>query len=95
MWSDRIVVSNTGIEQPHGMLGRRARGFRFADVDSIRIATERDKYGDPQEVWYAHGHDGRVGSFVAGDLWRFHRDSILTLLRANHVDIRSRVVATR
>lgn len=91
MWRDRIIVSATSIEQPSQMIGPRWRGFRFADVDSIIMTSERDKRGDRQEVWYAHGHNGRVSSFVAGDLWRYHRDSIMTLLRASKVDIRSRV----
>ena len=96
MWGDRIVVSDMQIEQPKRLVGPRARGFRFADVDSVRIAIQRDDRGDRQEVWYTHAQDGRVDSFVAGDLWRFHRDSILTLLRANNVDIRpSSVVAAR
>ena len=96
MWGDRILVSDTGIEQPKRLIGPRPRGFRFVDVDSVRIANERDDRGDEHEVWYAHARDGRVQSFVAGDLWRFHRDSILELLRANDVDFRrTGVIAAR
>lgn len=89
MATDRVVVGSTEIRQTTGLwFARRPKGFRYADVHSVRIEQRTSKKGLPNDVWVVRYKTGGVEDLDPGDLWEKGSDRIIPRLREHGVDVK-------
>ncbi len=95
MMLDRIVVSETGIEETGGIVTRR--GFHYANVEYVHVTTRRGTRARTVTVWEVHykpdsalglASAGRVEDIHIGSLWTVNSDTIMGLLKASGVEFR-------
>lgn len=86
---DRVVVTPEEIQQTTGFwfLPNR-KGFRYADVHSVRILERVSSKGVPYDVWRIQFRNGRSEELDPGDLWEKSSEVIVPRLRAYGVDVR-------
>ena len=86
---DRVVVTSEEIWQTTGFWFMPTRkGFRYADVHSIRIEERKSSKGAPNEIWIVRYRNGGTETLDPGDLWEKAGATILPRLREHGVDVR-------
>jgi hypothetical protein len=86
---DRVVVTSEEIRQTTGFwFAPTRKGFRYADVHSIRIEERTTSKGVPSAIWVVRYKNGAGESLDPGDLWEKSGDTILPRLREHGVDVR-------
>lgn len=86
LFLDRVEVTSEGITQTTGFwFVPTVKGFRFAEVESVRIETELTRNGLPNDIWRVRKHDGTVQRLNPGDLWEANTDRILPVLTQRNI----------
>jgi hypothetical protein len=86
---DRVVVTSEEIRQTTGFwFAPTRKGFRYADVHSIRIEELTTSKGVPNAIWVVRYKNGKVESLDPGDLWEKSSDTIVPRLQEHGVDVR-------
>lgn len=86
---DRIVVDEDRIEQTTGLWFAPTRHhIALAEVRSVAIRTHRDTRLNERESWVFTMTDGRSVEFMAGTLWKMHREAIIANLEASGIAFR-------
>lgn len=85
---DRVVLDDEKLEQTTGFwFAPTVKGFRLADVASIRISSAMDSKGRQQEIWIVSLTDGKTREINPGDLWENNGPDIRKRLQAKGIKI--------
>ena len=81
MWLNRVVITPTEIYQEAGFwFGPPKRGFRFADVEAIRIQEVKHRRRSSRD-WFVDRVGGKQDQISPGDLWQSNEDFVVEKLK--------------
>lgn len=82
LFMDRVVLDEEKLEQTTGFWwSPSVKGFRLADVESVRMGKDRDRKNREFEVWIVRYKNGSIETIDPGDLWEMNGDDIRARLR--------------
>lgn len=91
LFFDRITIDDQGITQRTGFwFAPTYHTLRFAGATQVRIELARVGTGRrnrQQQVWSVHRADGTVDSLDPGDLWDYHRETLVDELRRRGIRV--------
>ena len=88
MWLNRVVITPTEIYQDSGFwFGPTHKGFRFADVEAIRIQEVKRRRRSSRD-WFVDGVGGTKFQISPGDLWESNEDFVVEKLKGYGVTFR-------
>ena len=66
--------------------------LRFADIESIVIGTQRERYGagssTEEQIWHVQDKRGQTEAIDVSDLWERNSKEIVRLLEARGVEVK-------